>query len=171
MRKIKAILGALRGLSPRNRALAAVGVAVVAALIVALCISINMRANIQRDYDAVSGRMGETLYYNLNMLKQSFDMTAVPSADIRNSVLPQMHEYFLASVTLNDLLKSCYGAKYSVLSETDINALRAAFDAYDAAYASDASTDLAQADMQRCMETVREILQTRFSGMTLKPAR
>lgn len=171
MQKLQAILLALKGLDRRKKALLLAGIAIVLALVIALCISIHMRRNIQQRYTAVSSQMGETLYYNLNMLKQTFDMTAVPTADVKNSVLPQMHEYFLASVTLNDLLKDCYGARYSVLTENDVNALRAAFEAYDQAFASDASTDLAQADMQRCIDGVREILQTRFSGMALKPAR
>ena len=93
MQKPRAFLPALAALDRRKKALLGAGIAVVAALLIALCISINMRANIQRDYDDVNSRMGEALYYNLNMLKQTFDMTAVPAADVKNSVLPQMWEH------------------------------------------------------------------------------
>ena len=171
MEKLRAILPAIKGIGDHKKALN-IGVAVlIVALIIALCISIHIRGNIQRQNAAINRQMGEALYYNLNMLRQTFDMTAVPTADIQNSVLPQMYEYFVASVTLNDLYKNCYDARYSVMTESDVNALRSAFSAYDQAFASGSSTDLAQADMQRCIDNIKDVLQTRFSGMSLKPAR
>ena len=130
-----------------------------------------MRANIQRDYTAARDQAGEALYSNLYMLMQTFDMTSVPNADVQNAVLPQMREYFTASVTLNSLLGQTYGPKYSVLTDSDVNDITNAFAAYDTAYRSGASADLAQSNMRLCMDRVRELLDSRYSGGTLRPAR
>ena len=171
MEKLKAGLPAFLGMSPRKKAAAAAGVILLAALIVALCISISMRSNMQTQYAKVRSQMGESLYANLTMLVQTFDMVSVPNADVENSVLPQMQSYYIASTTLNDLLSRCFGARYAVLSQADMDALDSAFAAYRKAYQEGAPTDLAQADMKACIASVRELLESRFTGMSLKPTR
>ena len=170
MQKIKAGLPALRKLSARQT-LICIGVAVLIALILILCISINMRTHIQREYTAVRNEIGESLYSNLYMLIQTFDMVSVPNADVQNSILPRMREYFVASTTLNDLINRAYGAKYAVLSASEITDVENAFTAYDRAYQNGTSTDLAQTDMQSCVTMIREKLTSRFSEGVLKAAR
>ena len=102
---------------------------------------------------------------------QTFDSTAVPNIDVRNAILPQMRNYYIASVTLNNLLAQTYGAPYAVLNEADQESLTSAFTAYEAAYQNNTSTDLARADMQLCMERIKELLNTRYSQGVLKPGR
>ena len=166
--------GENRGFSGRNRdhrALLIAGVCVILALVVALCISIHMRANIQREYTTVRDRIGQALYDNLFILMQTFDSTAVPNIDVRNAILPQMRDYYIASITLNNLLQQTYGARYAVLGESDITELTSAFTAYEAAYQNNTSTDLARANMQQCMDRVKELLNSRYSQGVLKAAR
>ena len=171
MERAKAGLHAFSTLNARIKAILLAAVVLIVVLVAALCISNNMRANIQREYTAARNKTGEALYSNLYILKQSFDMTAVPNADVPNVILPQMREYFIASVTLNSLLGQAYGPKYIVLTDSDINDLTNAFAAYEAAYRDNTPTDLAESNMRRCMDRISELLSSRFSEGGLKPAR
>ena len=171
MENVKAGIRAFSALSARKKTMVCAAAALIAVLLIALCISINMRANIQRDYAAARNRAGEALYSNLYILMQTFDMTAVPNTDVKNAILPQMRDYFIASITLNNLLGQTYGSRYAVLGEGDINSLTSAFTAYEAAYRNNAPTDLAQANMQQCMDRIRELLNSRYSQGVLKAGR
>jgi len=102
---------------------------------------------------------------------QTFDSTAVPNIDVRNAILPQMRDYYVASVTLNNLLAQTYGPRYAVLTEADINDMTSAFTAYEAAYQNNTSTDLARANMQLCMDRVKDLLNSRYSQGVLRPAK
>lgn len=171
METLKAGIRAYASLSVRRKAIVLAGLALLVVLIVALCISINMRSSMQRKYTAARNRAGEALYSNLYILMQTFDMTAVPNADVPNAILPQMRDYYVASVTLNNLLAQTYGPKYAVLTEADITSLTDAFTGYEAAFANNSPTDLARSNMQLCMDRVRELLNTRYSQGVLKAAR
>lgn len=170
MQKQRAHLPTFRKLSGREMLVCA-GIILLVVLIVVLCISINMRTHIQREYTAVRDKMGESLYSNLYMMIQTFDMVSVPNADVQNSILPQMEHYYIASTTINDLLTQTYGQKYAVLSSSDISSLNNAFTSYKTAFQEGSSTDLAYTDMQNCMSMLRELLTSRFSEGVLKAAR
>ena len=170
MQKTKAKMPSLRGLSKRQ-ALVCAGVILLIALLSISCISINMRSHIQSEYAAVRNGFGEALYSNLYMLMQTFDMASVPNADMQNAILPQMKEYYIASTALNDAIIKAYGEKYRVLSADNIAAIDKAFDAYSTAFRDGTATDLAKADMQTCMETIRSLLSSRFSEGVLKALR
>ena len=171
MQKVRAGLPAFSELSRRERVLVITCAILLIALIASICISINMRVNMQRDYTSVRRQLGESLYANLAMLAQTFDMASVPNADVRNSILPQMRSYFVASTTLNEALNKCFGPRYRLLTEADVSAINSAFSSYDSAFRSEGPTDLAQADMQVCMTRVRELLNTRFNDGALKAGR
>lgn len=171
MENVRAGFRAFSALSVRRRAVVCTCAALIAVLIAALCISININANIQREYIQARNRAGEALYSNLYILMQTFDMTAVPNTDVQNAILPQMRDYFMASVTLNNLLGQTYGPKYAVLTEADVNDLTSAFTAYESAYRNKTSTDLAQSNMRLCMERVKDLLNSRYSQGVLRPAR
>ena len=171
MENVKAGLRAFSGLSVRRKAVVCACVAALIALIIALCISINMRSNIQKEYAAARNRAGEALYSNLYILMQTFDMTSVPNTDVENAILPQMRDYFIASVTLNNLITQTYGQRYTVLTEADISNLTSAFTAYETAYRNNTATDLAQSNMRACMERVKELLNTRYSQGVLRAGR
>lgn len=171
MQKIKAGLPSFSELSRREKGLLLACGVLLLALIIMSCVSINMRVNMQNEYTSIRGRLGESLYSNLYMLTQTFDMTSVPNADIQNVILPQMRSYFVASTTLNEALSANFGQRFQLLTDSDVNALRTAFSAYDAAFRNAGPTDLAQADMQTCMDRVRELLSSRFSQGILRASR
>ena len=171
MEKAKATLPSFSELNVREKVLLIVCAVLLIALIAACCISINMRVNMQREYAKIRNAIGDSLYSNLYMLTQTFDMTSVPNADIQNSVMPQMRNYFVSSTTLNELLSKCYGQRYKLLTDADVSSINTAFSAYEAALRSGGPTDLAQADMQAGMSMVRELLNTRFSEGALRAAR
>lgn len=171
MEKIVAKLPKLNHLSQREKALLCVVAGLLVALVVVTCLSITIRVDLQREYTGVRDRLGESMYSNLYMLTQTFDMTSVPNADIKNSIIPQMKNYFIAAVTVNEALTNNFGQRYQVLTESDISTLRTAFNAYDAAFRSDAPTDLAQADMASCIQRVRSLLSARYSEGILKAGR
>ena len=171
MDNLKSVKRGFSGLDARSRTIAVVAVALIVVLLAALCISIGMRANMQREYTAARNQAGAALYDNLFILMQTFDSTAVPNIDVRNAILPQMRSYYIASITLNSLLGQTYGARYAVLNEEDVNSLTSAFNAYEKAYQDNTSTDLARADMQLCMDRIKELLNTRYSQGVLKEGR
>ncbi|MBQ8963051.1 MAG: hypothetical protein IJ089_04535 [Clostridia bacterium] len=171
MESLRADFRAFSAWSTRRKAVAIGALALILALAVGLIVSINMRANIQREYTAARNRAGQQLYDNLFILMQTFDSTAVPNIDVRNAILPQMRDYYVASITLNNLLAATYGPKYAVLTDSDINSLTSAFTSYEAAYQNNTSTDLARSDMQLCMDRVKELLNTRYSQGVLKAGR
>ena len=170
MEKTKAKMPSLRRLS-KHQALVCACVILLIALLSISCISINMRSHIQSEYAAVRNGFGEALYSNLYMLMQTFDMASVPNADMQNAILPQMKEYYIASTALNDAIIKAYGEKYRVLSTDTITAIDKAFDAYSTAFLNGTATDLAKADMQACMDTIRSLLSSRFSEGVLKALR
>ena len=171
MENMKAQLRGFSDMSAGRKAVAIGAVVLILALAVGLIVSINMRANIQREYTAARDKAGQQLYDNLFILMQSFDSTAVPNIDVRNAILPQMRDYYVASITLNNLLATTYGPRYAVLTDADINSLTSAFTSYEAAYRNNTSTDLARSDMQLCMNRIKELLNTRYSQGILKPGR
>ena len=171
MESLKSEIRFFSGLDARKKAIAFAALALIVVLAVALCISIGMRANIQHEYTAARDKAGAALYDNLFILMQTFDSTAVPNIDVRNAILPQMRNYYVASITLNSLLEQTYGQRYAVLNEEDIESLTNAFTAYETAYQNNASTDLARADMQLCMDRIKELLNTRYSQGVLKAGR
>ena len=171
MENVRAGIRAFSAMSARRKAVVCTCAVLLVVLLAALCISINMRANIQRQYVDARNKAGEALYSNLYILMQTFDMTSVPNTDVKNAILPQMRDYYIASVTLNNLLGQTYGSRYAVLTEADINNLTSAFTGYEAAYRNNTSTDLAQSNMQLCMDRVRELLNTRYSQGVLKAGR
>ena len=171
MENVKSGMRVFSALSPRKKAIVVGCAAVILALIIALCISINMRSNMQRQYTAARDAAGEALYSNLYILMQSFDMTSVPNTYVQNVILPQMREYYIASVTLNNLITQTYGQRYTVLTEADISNLTSAFTAYEAAYRNNTATDLAQSNMRACMDRIKELLNTRYSQGVLRAGR
>jgi len=171
MEKMRARLPEFSELSGREKALLAICLALVIALIATICISINIRVNMQREYTSVRRSLGEQLYTNMSMLIQTFDMTTVPNADLKNAVIPQMKSYFVAATTVNEALSQSFGPRYRLLTDADISAVNTAFGAYESAFRSESPTDLAQADMLACMTRMSDLLTSRYSGGELRAAR
>ena len=171
---MKGRLAALRAYlfeEKHRRIMELAALALIVALIVALCISINMREDMHRRYLGVRDHIGADVYANLNLMSQTFDMANVPEADIQHGILPQMKELFYGAVALNQLLRESYSEKYALLTDADVAGIESAFSAFDTAFRTEGSTDLAQSDMQNCVTRVRELLNTRYVSGVLKPTR
>jgi len=151
----------------KKTGLLAAGIAAVV-LIAMLCISISMRAHIQSEYTAARNEIGEEAYTELYMLCQTFDQVTVPGQDVQNVVIPKMEDYYLSAQTLNTALANAFGERYRILTAEQIEAIDAAFDAYDGAFRAGKSTDDAQEYMQNCIDMVRTILNARFRNGVLK---
>ena len=171
MEKFRAKLPSFSMMTRWEKLLLVVCLALVVALIVVVCVSANIRVNMHREYTGVRNSLGESLRSDMSMMIQTFNMTTVPNAPLRDSVIPQMKNYFIAASTLNDALTQCFGPQYRVMTDADISAISNAFNAYESALRSDGPTDLAQADMLACMNRLSELLNARFSGGTLRAAR
>ena len=171
MEKAKEKLPKLSEWNHRERALLCVIAGLVVALIVLTCMAISIRMNMQNEYADIRNQIGESLYSDLYMMAQTFDMTAVPNADVKNVVIPQMKNYFIAATALNEQLTRNFGIRYQVLTDADINTLNTTFSTYETAFRSDSPTDLVQTDMQACMQRVRDLLNSRYSEGHLKAGR
>lgn len=152
----------------KKAALLALG-ALVVLLVILLCISISMRSHIQNKYANAREEIGEMAYTELYMLCQSFDQVSVPGVDVEDGLIPDMREYYLAAKTLNNVLVQCFGEKFGVLTEENLAAMDAAFEAYDVAFRAGKATDDAQAAMQSCVDMVRAVLTERFNDGSLLP--
>ena len=139
-------------------------IAVIVLLVIMLCINISLKTNIQNAYTKVRAELSDSIYTELYMMCQTFDQVSVPGVDVQYDLLPSMKDCFLAAKTLNTALGNSFGEKYSVLTGEDETAVESAFDAYDTAFKSGKSTDEAQATMLACVQQIRTILDTKYSG-------
>ena len=146
-----------------------VAAVLAAAIVISLCISISCCRNIQQRYTAARNHTGEAIHQNLYMLLRKNDETSLAGANIEESILPAMHEYFLAARALNETMGDAYGANYSVLTADQVKNLEAAFDSYEAAFRSGKSTTDAQNAMNAALQPVEAILLDRYdsNGMLL----
>ena len=147
-----------------------IGGTAVAALLVMLCITVVMRSNIQSQYTQARNETGEELYTQLYMLCQTYDQLSVPGQDIENVVIPLMEDYYLAAQTVNDVMSNAFGQRYSVLSQDQISAMDSAFDAIDAAFRGGKTTEEAQNAMQKCVDTIQILLESRFRDGVIQSA-
>ena len=138
--------------------------AVIAVLVIMLCINISMRTHIQSQYTKVRNELNDSIYTELYMMCQTFDQVSVPGVDVQYDLLPSMKDCFLAARTLNTALSNSFGEKYSVLSTTDESSIEDAFTQYDTAFKSGKTTDDAQAAMLACTERIRTILSNMSTG-------
>jgi len=147
------------------RMIVRIAAAVLAAVIViSLCISISACRNMQQRYTTARNRNGEAIYQNLYMLLRKNEETALAGADIEDSILPAMREYFLAARALNETMGDAYGARYSVLTPDQVNALESAFAGYDAAFKGGKSTTDAQNKMNAALQPIETILLERYDS-------
>ena len=146
-------------------------IAVAAAMVAALCISIFNTRNIQSRYTAVRNALGDEVYQNLYMMIRRGEELGLAGADVQGTVLPAMKEYFIVARAFDRCLGASYGSRYAVLSEDELSALQRAFDAYDAAFKGGRSTDEPMAQLTQTLARVSETLALRYDEAgVLKPA-
>ena len=141
---------------------AAIVLGAVLVLLVCLCISIHMRANIQKKYSAAVKQMQEDAYQHLISMTELFARVEDPNVDVRNKLIPELRVQYTAASALNSVLCESCGAKEAVLSPELSAAFDSAFEQYATAYRNGAATGLAQADMAACIEEVQAMILLRY---------
>jgi len=129
-------------------------------LLVICCISIHMRANIQKKYASAIAQLQETEYQHLTTMTELFSRIDDPSVDVRYKLIPELKAQYSAASAVNSVLLSC-GEKHAPLTAEQTDAFDAAFDLYAKAYQQGSATGLAKADMAACMEDVQAMVTLR----------
>jgi len=131
--------------------------AIVLVLLLTCCISILMRANIQKKYSASISEMQELTYAHMTTMTELFSRIDDPNVDVRNKLIPELKAQYTAVSSINSVLQSC-GKRHALLDEEQIAAFDAAFEEYTTAYQHGSPTGLAKADMAACMEDVQALV-------------
>ena len=137
--------------------------AAVIALAVALCISIYMRANIQKRHSVARAQLQEQTYQGMIAMTELFSRIDDPSVDVRNKLIPSLKAEYAAVDALNTALISGFGASSAVLSGDQTAAFEAAFEEYASAYREGRATGLAQDDMAACITDVQQMIDERYA--------
>ena len=148
----------LRGIPMRKVLLGAVAV-----LAVALCISIYMRANIQKRYSNARSQIQEKTYQGMIAMTELFARVDDPSVDVRNKLIPSLKAEYAAVDALNTALIDGFGASSAVLSSEQTAAFEAAFAEYASAYREGRATGLAQDDMSACIAAIQQMIDARYA--------
>lgn len=141
-----------------------IAIAIATLLLIGFCISISLYKNMQGRYTNARNELGEAVYENLYMMRHKGDELSLAGADVQGSILPTMKEYFVIARALDDALHGIYGDRYTVMRADQLNALQAAFDAYDAAFKGGRDTGAAQSQLVAALEQVDALLQERFDA-------
>ena len=135
----------------------------LATLVLALCISIFIRSNIQSKYANAILQTQEETYQNLIDMTELFARIDDPEVDVQNKLIPALKAKYTAARSLNDTLISAYGQKHAVMSEELVAAFDAAFEAYSTAYRQGTPTGLARADMKNCIDDIQAMIDERYT--------
>ena len=133
------------------------GLALVLILAIGLCISIGIRAHIQKEYTNSVAQMEVEAYENMTAMTELFARIDDPNVDVRYKLLPMFKGHFQAVAAINDALAAC-DADLALLSGEQIAAFEAALEDYDEAYRTGSPTGLARADLAVCMEDVQAMV-------------
>lgn len=136
---------------------------IVLVLIISLCISIHMRANIQKKYSSTVEQMQEQTYQNLIGMTELFARIDDPTVDVRYKLIPELKAQYTAAAAVNSVLTNACGEKKAVLSPELVAAFDAAFESYATAYRTNAATGLAEADMNACIEEIQSMITARYT--------
>lgn len=141
---------------------AAVAGGVLLALLLVTCISICMRAHIQRQYASAAEYMQEQTYQQMIEMTQLFARVDEPNVDVQHKLIPSLRAKYAAVTALNDALANGFGRKYAVLSEEQLQSFETAFEEYTSAYREGMATGLARDDMAECIAGVQAMIEERY---------
>ena len=134
-----------------------------ALLAVALCISIYMRANIQKRYSNARAQIQEQTYQGMIAMTELFSRIDDPSVDVQYKLIPGLRAEYTAVDALNTALIDGFGASSAVLSGEQTAAFEAAFAEYASAYREGRATGLAQDDMSACIAAIQQMIDARYA--------
>ena len=135
----------------------------VIALTVALCISIYMRANIQKRYSNARSQIQEQSYQGMIAMTELFSRIDDPSVDVQYKLIPGLRAEYAAVEALYTALVDGFGASSAVLNEEQVAAFDAAFEEYASAYREGRATGLAQDDMAACISGIQLMIDERYA--------
>ena len=135
-------------------------------LIVLVCIFAANANSARNEYAQARDSFGEDLYTNLYMFARSYDGVTLAGADVQGSILPSMRRYYIAAIALDDAVTNAYGQRYQLLDQTTRDAIDAAFEAFDDAFAQGDTTSEAVSSMSACVQSVEQLLTTRYDAAT-----
>lgn len=141
---------------------AAVAGGVLLALVLVTCISIHMRAHIQRKYASAADYMQEQAYQQMIEMTRLFARVDEPNVDVQHKLIPSLRARYAAVTALNDALTNGFGKRYAVLNEEQLQAFEAAFEEYTSAYREGMATGLARDDMAECIAGVQLMIEERY---------
>ncbi|NLD59079.1 MAG: hypothetical protein GX647_05460 [Clostridiales bacterium] len=145
--------------------------AIALVLIILVCIFAVSTSNIRNEYAQARTAVGEELYEKLNMFIRSYQGISLAGADVEGTILPTMHDYFVAATALDEAIAVAYGDRYAVLRGGIDTAITAAFEAFDEAFRQGQSPAAAISSMSSCVQALEETLLKRFdSDLRLLPA-
>lgn len=131
-------------------------------ILIALCITIHMRANIQRMYSRARNQIQEQVYQDMIDMAELFARVDDPNVDVQNKLVPSLKAEYAAVTALNTALIEGFGAQSAVLSQEQLLAFDAAFDEYASAYREGRATGLARDDMAACIAGVQLMIDERY---------
>ena len=135
-------------------------------LIVLVCIFAANANSARNEYAQARDSIGEDLYTDIYMFARSYDGVTLAGADIQGDILPLMRDYYTAAIALDDAIVNAYGQRYQLLDATTREAVDEAFEAFDDAFAQGASTTDAVSNMSACVQSVEQLLTTRYDAAT-----
>ena len=135
----------------------------VVALVAVLCISIYMRANIQKRYTSARSQIQEQTYQGMIAMTELFARVDDPSVDVQHKLIPGLKAEYAAVDALNTALIDGFGASSAVLSGEQTAAFEAAFAEYASAYREGKATGLARDDMAACITGIQLMIDERYA--------
>ena len=135
----------------------------LAALIVALCITIHMRSNIQSRYSQAQAQIQEQTFQHMISMTSLFSRIDDPTVDVQHKLIPGLRAEYSAVEALNTALTEGFGSRSAVLSAELTSAFSAAFEEYSNAYREGRATGLAQDDMAACINEIQLMIDERYA--------
>ncbi len=132
-------------------------------LLALACISIGMRANIQKRYSQARAQIQEQTYQEMIKMADLFSRVDDPNVDVQNKLIPNLRAEYAAVTALNAALIEGFGAQSAVLSKEQMEAFEAAFNEYASAYRQGRATGLARDDMAACIAGVQSMIDERYA--------
>ena len=139
---------------------------IVLILIVLTCIFAANANSARNEYTQARDSVGEDLYTSLKMFTRSYDGVTLAGADVQGGILPSMWDYYTAATALDDAVTNAYGQRYQLLDPTTREAIEEAFEAFDDAFAQGDTTTEAVRNMTACVQSVEQLLATRYDAAT-----
>ena len=142
----------------RKRLLIAI---IVAALCIALCITVVFLIRSGRRMDEGRMQIEETILDNMTMMLRTYDRFTETKADIGGQLLPDISKHLYTAYTQDSVLIDLHGARASILGNELYTQINAAVDVIDREIKADRIVNVTENALTPYMAQIREILDAR----------